>query len=265
PPPVTGPSHPTLHLGLLDGAALQVIDLSALPERPPPDDGEAGESDLAPDLRLADGSAPVFRELRGVALAVEDAMAGAMAHAQALLNWHASHPLCPRCGAVTRIAAGGRHRHCANPACGADHFPRTDPVVIMLVEDPEGERCLLARQSRFPTGMYSALAGFVEPGETLEAAVAREVREEAGLEVGDIRYVASQPWPWPSNLMIGFIARARATALSLDDNELEDARWFTRAEVAAMGEVGDEGEGFKIPRRDAIARHLVEGWRDRRF
>ena len=138
------------------------------------------------------------------------------------------------------------------------HFPRTDPAVIMLVTD--GDRALLGRQPTWPPGRYSALAGFVEPVESLEEAVAREVLEETGVRVSDVRYVASQPWPFPASLMIGFRATAETFDITIDDDELTEARWFTAAELRAAGEWGDEGAALKLPRRDSIARQLVEGW-----
>lgn len=179
--------------------------------------------------------------------------------ARALVNWHARHRFCAQCGAPTTIAKGGWQRDCT--ACVAQHFPRTDPVVIMTVEH-EG-RLLLGRQPRFPAGRYSALAGFIEPGESIEEAVAREIREEAGVAVRDVRYVASQPWPFPSSLMIGAHAYADDPALSIDTTELEDARWFTRDEVAeamAARAQGQDGAAFSAPSRTAVAWHLLAAW-----
>jgi NAD+ diphosphatase len=178
-----------------------------------------------------------------------------LGQAKAVLNWHARHGYCANCGAPTRLAAAGWRREC--DACKAVHFPRTDPVVIMLAV--EGDRCLLGRQSRFPKGMYSALAGFVEPGETIEEAVRREIREEASIACGEIVYLASQPWPFPSTLMIGCLARASGGEIVLGDHELEDARWFTRDEVAAMFEKRHPA-GLSAPAPMAIAHHLVRYW-----
>jgi NAD+ diphosphatase len=181
--------------------------------------------------------------------------------ARALVDWHARHRFCARCGAPTRLAKGGWQRNCSSDSCRAEHFPRVDPVTIMLVEH-EGN-LLLGRQPRFPAGNYSALAGFVEPGETIEEAVAREVLEEAGVRVRDVRYVASQPWPFPSSLMIGCHALTDEPALTIDRTELEDARWFTRAEVedavAAAGR-NEPGEAFRAPGRHAIANALLRWW-----
>jgi NAD+ diphosphatase len=145
-------------------------------------------------------------------------------------------------------------RRCTDPACRTMHFPRTDPAVIMLVVD--GERALLGRQKAFPPGMYSTLAGFVEPGESLEGAVAREVREETDIEVGAVVYHSSQPWPFPANIMLGFHASAASTEITVDPGELEDARWFERRWL--IDHVDDDS--FRLPRRDSIARRLVEDW-----
>ena len=179
--------------------------------------------------------------------------------ARSLVDWHARHRFCARCGGATVLAKGGWQRDCAN--CRAEHFPRVDPVTIMLVEHDGA--LLLGRQPRFPEGSYSALAGFVEPGETIEEAVAREVLEEVGVRVRDVTYVASQPWPFPSSLMIGCHAQADDRALTIDRTELEDARWFTRAEVAealAASASGTRGRAFATPPPTAIAHHLLRWW-----
>ena len=184
--------------------------------------------------------------------------------ARSLADWHARHRFCARCGAPTKLVKGGWQRHC--DACGADHFPRTDPVTIMLVEhEANGEqRLLLGRQPRFPPKMYSALAGFVEPGETIEEAVAREIHEEAGVRVRDVRYIASQPWPFPSQLMIGCTSVADDPELTIDTTELEDARWFTRAELEEARAAGEAGTDLLyFPRPFAIAHHLIAWWLDR--
>ena len=178
--------------------------------------------------------------------------------ARSLVDWHARHRFCAQCGSGTVIAKGGWQRDCS--ACGAQHFPRTDPVTIMLVE--HGGRLLLGRQPRFPPRRFSALAGFVEPGETVEEAVAREVLEEAGVRVRDVRYIASQPWPFPSQLMIGCHAMAEGDALTIDTTELEEARWFTRDEVSYALAGNDDG-AFIAPPAQAIARHLLEWWLER--
>ena len=173
---------------------------------------------------------------------------------RSLTGWHARHRFCANCGAATAIIRGGWTRQC--PSCAAEHFPRTDPVVIMLAE--HDGRALLGRGHPWPPRRYSALAGFVEPGESVEEAVAREIGEEAGVRVADVRYVASQPWPFPSQLMIACIARAEDDAITLDANELEDAIWVPRDEVRRIL-AGGEG-AFLPPPRYAIARTLLEAW-----
>jgi NAD+ diphosphatase len=191
--------------------------------------------------------------LRDAAAVLPQADGGLAAYAAALLNWHRRHGFCANCGAPTEVADGGLVRRCA--ACGTEHHPRTDPVAIMLVTAPG--RVLLGRQASWPAGRYSALAGFVEPGESLEEAVAREVHEESGVTVGTPAYVSSQPWPFPSSLMVGFTAPWAAGEPAVRDAELEDVRWFTRAEVAAAA----AGRGpLGLPPPLAIARRLIDGW-----
>ena len=177
------------------------------------------------------------------------------AAALSLSRWHGRNRFCAGCGRVTEPVRGGWSRRCAD--CSAEHFPRVDPVVIMLAEHED--RLLLGRQPHYPPGRYSALAGFVEVGETLEAAVARELHEEAGIRVRDVRYVASQPWPFPSSLMFGCHAEANSDALTIDTAELDDARWFTRDEIADA--LADRpGAAFQPPPKAAIARTLLERW-----
>jgi NAD+ diphosphatase len=221
-------------------------------------------ADADPVLLGIQGGAPLFAVdagrapeaeltgLRDAASRLPQAEGGLAAYAAALLNWHRRHPFCSVCGHATEADWAGFVRRCPN--CSAEHHPRTDPVVIMLVVD--GDRVLLGRQPTWPPGRYSALAGFVEPGESLEEAVAREVREEAGVEISDPRYVSSQPWPFPSSLMLGFVAQW-AGGEPRPRDEVEDARWFSRAEVAdATAGRGDLG----LPPPLAIARRLIEGW-----
>lgn len=201
--------------------------------------------------------APPTNDLRSMATAgsVPPDTLGILAQAKALLHWHRSHRFCSGCGHPSVLAGWGWRRDCTR--CGTHHFPRTDPVVIMLAVD--GERCLLGRQPRFVPGMYSCLAGFMEPGETLEAAVRRELMEEAGVEVGQVAYLASQPWPFPASIMIGCIAQATGTTITIDHQELEDARWFSRAEARAMIEGHHEG-GLICPPPMAIAHGLMQAW-----
>jgi NAD+ diphosphatase len=180
---------------------------------------------------------------------------GVYAEGKSLLDWHRRHGFCARCGARTQSAGGGWRRECAS--CGAQHFPRTDPVAIMLVV--KGDRCILGRQSRFAPGVYSCLAGFIEPGETMEDAVRRELFEEAGIRTGTVRYLASQPWPFPSSLMIGCIAETLDEDLRVDHVELEDCRWFTREDVRGML-AGRHPDGLSCPPPIAIAHHLLRAW-----
>ena len=177
------------------------------------------------------------------------------AAALSLASWHLRHGFCSVCGSASTVFRGGWARQC--PACGGEHYPRVDPVVIMLATFED--RILLGRQPQYPPGRYSALAGFVEPGETIEAAVARELGEEAGIAVTGVRYVASQPWPFPSSLMIGCTAEATGDSLTIDTQELDDARWFTRAEVTAALS-GSPVASFLPPPRFAIARTLLDHW-----
>ncbi|BAN28043.1 NAD(+) diphosphatase [Caballeronia insecticola] len=196
-------------------------------------------------------------ELRPIAMQglVAPPLVSALGEARSMLDWHRRHRFCANCGQPTNAAGAGWRRICGH--CGAQHFPRVDPVVIMLVSD--GERCLLGRQPQFLPGMYSALAGFIEPGETFEHAVFREVLEESGIRCTDVRYFASQPWPFPSSLMIGCFARTTETEIVVDEKELEDARWFSRAEVAAMLD-GTHEQGLSAPKPFAIAHHLLKAF-----
>jgi len=197
----------------------------------------------------------LHRDLRGLTSegTVPDRELGILAHARALLHWHSRHRFCSNCGAPTEMRDAGYRRHCAS--CGSDHFPRTDPVVIMVARH-EG-KLLLGRQASWPPGMYSALAGFMEPGETIENAARREVFEESGIQVGQISYVASQPWPFPANLMIGLIGEALTEEIVIDRKELEDARWFPAEEIHAMLD-GRHPQGFTASRPTAIAHHLIQ-------
>jgi NAD+ diphosphatase len=180
--------------------------------------------------------------------------------ARSLVDWHARHRFCAQCGSSTRLVKGGWQRTCTNDDCKADHFPRVDPVTIMLVEH-QGN-LLLGRQPRFPPRRFSALAGFVEPGESIEDAVAREIMEEAGVAVRDVTYVASQPWPFPSSLMIGCHSHADSGELTIDTTELDEARWFTRAEVE-LAMTGSEDAAFIAPPPHAVAHHLLKWWLER--
>jgi NAD+ diphosphatase len=194
---------------------------------------------------------------RRAAAAMDDGRAAIIAHARSLIDWHQRHGFCANCGAPTELVKAGYARNCRG--CGADHFPRTDPVVIMLAVDAANDAVLLGRQPRFPKGFLSALAGFVEPGESLEEAVRRELWEEAGVRTDRVTYVASQPWPFPSSLMVGAFAEAVTTAISVDAEELEEARWVTRADVRAAL---DGNGSFAFPPPLAIAHTLLRTWVD---
>jgi NAD+ diphosphatase len=196
-------------------------------------------------------------ELRGMAMqgVVPPDQLSAIAMAKSLVGWHQRHGFCANCGTRTAMKEGGWKRDCPN--CKAEHFPRTDPVVIMLVTS--GEKCLLGRQKQFPPGMYSCLAGFVEAAETIEDAVRREIFEESGIRCTDVTYYMTQPWPYPSSLMIGCSARATTEDIVVDRTELEDARWFDRAEAALMI-TRKHPDGLAGPHPFAIAHHLVGRW-----
>jgi NAD+ diphosphatase len=233
-------------LGIVEERAHFALDLSRF-ETPlealkPPALGAAG----------VEAEKLAFTDLRRVGALLERRQGALLAFARAMLFWHSRHRFCGVCGSPTRSEEAGHVRRCTG--CDTLHFPRTDPAVIMLVS--HGEEVLLAHQAHFPRGMYSTLAGFVEPGESLEDAVAREVFEEAGIEVASVRYHSSQPWPFPANIMLGFHAEARTRELTLDKDELEDARWFARDWLKAH----PDDDRFRLPRRDSIARRLVEDW-----
>jgi NAD+ diphosphatase len=193
-----------------------------------------------------------FEDLRLVAAMLPIDEAGLLGYARAIVSWRGRHRFCGTCGATTVSARSGHVLVCTNPTCRHEQFPRIDPAIIVLVSHEE--RALLGRQASWPVGRYSTIAGFVEPGESLEDAVAREVFEETGIEVDRIEYHSSQPWPFPASLMLGFTARAVTTEVHLRDHELEDARWFTRADLAA--------DGTLLPPRTSISYRLIEHWFD---
>jgi len=223
---------------------------------------EVGNSDLFLGI---DGDSPRFCALQPevasgpavftLAASLNSVDAPVFAAALSLARWHSRHRFCATCGHSTDVVRGGWSRRC--PDCSAEHFPRVDPVVIMLAE--HGGRVLLGRQPHYPPGRYSALAGFVEVGESIEDSVARELAEEAGIAVTDVTYMASQPWPFPSSLMVGCRADAMSDELTIDYSELDDARWFTREEVAEAV-AGDEDAPFQAPPPHTIARTLLERW-----
>ena len=228
-------------LGMNDGIAHFALDLSPL---------EDPQATLGLDGTLE------FADVRAVAARLPSQEAGIVAQGRASIDWHARHKFCPACGAPSETQDSGLMRRCTQ--CAVEHFPRTDPVVIMLVEH-EG-RVLLGRQKRWPTGMYSCLAGFVDHGETIEAAVQREVAEEAGVAVENVRYHASQPWPFPASLMIGCMANATTDAISIDDHELQDARWFDKDDIRDRLLNPEAHTDFSLPQPMAIAHQLIRAW-----
>lgn len=229
----------TIFLGHADGVAHVAVDVSAVED-----------PDHHPEL----SAAGTFVDLRTTGPLMSQEDGALLAYARGLVWWHQRNRFCGVCGHPTRSAEGGHQRRCTNAGCATAHFPRTDPAVIVLVHD--GDRCLLGRQPAWPPGMHSVLAGFVEPGENLEAAVAREIWEESRISVTDIRYHSSQPWPFPQSLMIGFTARATSTEIEVAQDELEHAGWYRRDQLLAS----PEDETFRLPRRDSIARRLVDEW-----
>lgn len=219
------------------------------------DDGRACFAEVAP--RLIGSVAPANPRLWAAMSTLPAEDLSTYGGARSLVDWHARHRFCARCGSPTRLAKGGWQRSCTHEPCGGEHFPRVDPVTIMAVE--HDGRLLLGRQPRFPPKRLSTLAGFVEPGESIEEAVAREVLEEAGIQVRDVTYVASQPWPFPSSLMIGCFAIALSDELTIDTTELDEAGWFTRDEVAAAMR-GEDSAPFIAPPPQAIAHQLLKWW-----
>jgi NAD+ diphosphatase len=238
-----------LLLGLDEQGPIFAVDTER--DGPPPRPLVAGPEGVTPPPPPG-ATGPIG--VRDAVILLPRAEGGLVAHGVALVNWHRRHPICSACGSPTGVAEGGVLRIC--PRCGTHHFPRTDPVVIMAVHDG-ADRILLGRGMGWPEGRYSCLAGFVEPGESLEEAVAREVGEEAGVQIDTPHYVSSQPWPFPGSLMLGFSAGWRSGEPRPQEDEMADVRWFARAEIAAA--VAGEG-GPGLPRPYAIARRLIEGW-----
>lgn len=237
--PLMRPGATTIFLGTHRTTPHFAVDVSAAPD--PANDGPLAGLGL-------------FADLRTVAEEIDPGDAAILAQAKSLIDWHQRHGFCANCGTATVLADAGYKRYCE--ACNTEHFPRTDPVVIMLAL--HGDTCLLGRQAKWPEGFYSALAGFIEPGETIEEAVARELTEEAGIKIGDVMFHSTQPWPYPSSLMIGCYANATTTEVVLDQNELSDARWFTREEARAALSRGSPN--LRLPPPLAIAHQLVKSW-----
>jgi NAD+ diphosphatase len=234
-------------LGLDNGVPLFALDVS-----------DCDEDVMQPIL--ADNE---FFDLRQAGWLLNSQEAALLAYARGLLYWHRHSGFCGTCGSPTESQQGGHMQLCSSKDCARMTFPRTDPAVIMLVEhwpDSGPPLCLLGRNARFADRMMSTLAGFVDPLESLEESVTREVFEECGIEVDQVTYQASQPWPFPASIMLGFRARAITTDIRVDQVEIEEAYWFSADELRGFGEWGDEGEGYCLPRKDSIARFLVESW-----
>jgi NAD+ diphosphatase len=227
-------------LGVMAGRAYFAVGLPSDEESPPSRLAALGE----------------FRDLRGIAPLLDEQEGALLAYARAMTYWHGRHRFCGACGGPTTSAEGGCLRVCTNSQCGQQHFPRTDPAIIVLIT--RDERCLLARKPWWPEGMYSNVAGFVEPGESLEDAVMREVREEIGVEVKEITYHSSQPWPFPSSLMLSFTAVVSKGVVRIDENELDSARWFTREEMRSQLKEGT----LKLPTSISVSYRLLEDWFD---
>ena len=215
-----------------------------------------GESDLDIDLWCEENSI-IIDDLRKFGPTLNEIDASFLALTSGMFFWHNTHKFCGSCGYSNIPTEGGFVRVCSNTSCGKSHFPRTDPAIITLISS--GDRILLGRSPRFPEGMYSTLAGFVEPGESLEQALEREVFEEVGIKVKNIKYFDSQPWPFPASLMLGFFAEAKHEDMKIDYDEIEDAHWFSIDELKSLQHPSIKG-GFKLPRVDSIARRLVNTW-----
>lgn len=236
-----------IFLGLEGRAPVFAVDISMLPE-------PRARNLFAPHE---------FVDLRRVGPLLEGTAAAILAHARALVHWHRHQRHCGRCGSDAVSAEGGYARRCSAAACGHVTYPRTDPAIIVLVECWNGSgvnRCLLARHARLPERVYTTLAGFVEPGESLEEAVSREVLEEVGIAVDEVAYRGSQPWPFPGSIMLGFRASARSGRIVEDGHEILHGRWFSRDEIRHAGEWESEAASVRLPRRDSIARALIDDW-----
>ena len=216
-------------------------------------------SHLPVETLIARYSGGALMDLRDSVQLVPAHEAAILAYARGLMYWHQKNGYCAACGHKSEARRAGHERACTNPACGTAHFPRTDSAVIVLVHD--GDDCLLCRQSHWPTGMHSTLAGFLEPGESLEETVAREIFEESGVRVSDVRYHSSQPWPFPASIMVGFMAKAESREININDKELEYAHWYGRDWLRNVV----DSDAFRMPGKYSIARRLIGDWIEGRF
>jgi len=241
------------HVATVDGKGIRWISLDQAPEGEWIFLGTKGAAGFAAVMvdRVPQELEPVSLRMLGPSIAADEASLAV--HAVGIARWHQTHQFCANCGVATEMAEAGHTRVC--PSCGTHHFPRTDPAVIMLITDGD-DRALLGRQPVWPEGRFSTLAGFVEPGETLDDAVRREVMEEVGITVGEVTYAGSQPWPFPSSLMLGFFGRALSTDITVDDNEIAEARWFTREQVTEMTAASE----LLLPPNVSISRWLLQKW-----
>lgn len=241
------------HVPTRDGVGLRWITMDEAPEGEWIFLGTRGDDRYAAVMvdRVPAELEPASLRMIGPTIAPEEASLAV--HAIGIAQWHRTHTFCAKCGAPSMVASAGHTRVCSQ--CGAHHFPRTDPAVIMLITDDQ-DRALLGRQASWPEGRFSTLAGFVEPGETLDDAVRREVLEEVGIEVGEVEYAASQPWPFPASLMLGFFGKAVSSEIQVDHDEIAEARWFTRDEVTEMTATSD----LVLPPNVSISRWLLQQW-----
>ena len=252
------PDGQTVFLGLQGKAPIFAVDISAL------DEFERDALALTAIDRDGQCLPGVFADLRLTGPALSDEDGSLLAYARGLMYWNRTARFCESCGHPLESTNAGHTRTCSNDSCPFIAFPRTDPAVIMLVSHTPADggepMCLLGRNPGWPEGVFSTLAGFVEPGESLEDAVRREVLEEASINTGEVRYIASQPWPFPRSIMLGFEASATSTQIRCDPIELADAQWFTRSQIAGFDNWGDKSDNYKLPRPDSIARFLIDRW-----
>ncbi|MBE9477410.1 MAG: NAD(+) diphosphatase, partial [Proteobacteria bacterium] len=245
---------PQIFLGLTANAPIFAYDISDWEPDPEQQADDASFFDQTVQYHPKAPKGSAFQELREIMSLLSRDDAELAAAAKGVFGWHQSHRFCAKCGAATQMADAGWQRNC--PTCNAAHFPRTDPVVIMLIT--HGNKVLLGRSPAWPEKMYSLLAGFMEPGETIEAAVRREVYEESGITVGKVGYMTSQPWPFPSSLMIGCYGTATSTAINLDENELEDALWVSKEDL--IDALCGNSDDIQPARKGSIAQFLLENW-----